>query len=82
MAGTRELPRPGFCDNPNCLYRRTVVLRTAVLCTGRDPQANDDADFKNGPPPRKKLKLTLDKGKEKVTVERRFSAELETACKG
>ena len=48
-------------------------------------QANDDADFKN-PPPQKKLKLILGKGKEKVTVERCFSmcsaSELETACKG
>ena len=54
-------------------------------CVPADPQANDDADFKN-PLPRKKLKLTLGKWKEKVTAERRFSAcsasELETACKG
>ena len=46
------------------------------------PQANDDTDFKNQPP-QKKLKLTLGKGKEKVTVECRFStcsaSELETA---
>ena len=63
------------------------MLRMAVLCTGgpADPRANDDADFKN-PPPQKKLKLLLGKGKEKVTAERRFSAcsasKLETACKG
>ena len=54
-------------------------------CALVDPQANDDADFKNSPP-QKKLKLTLGKGKEKVTAERRFSAcsasELETVCKG
>ena len=84
MAGTRKLLRPGFCDNPSCLYRRTVVLQWQC-CAPADPQANDDADFKNGPPPRKKLKVTLGKGKKKVAVERRFStcsaSELETACK-
>ena len=34
-------------------------------CSPVDPQANDDADFKN-PPPQKKLKLTVGKGRRKL----------------
>ena len=53
----REPLRPGFCDSPSCLYRRTVVLRMAVLCTGGPAGKRRHADFKNSPP-QKNLKLT------------------------
>ena len=73
------------CEDPASAIIQVVYIGES-WCSERQccaPAANDDADFKNGPPPRKKLKLTLGKGKEKVTVEHRFSmcsvSELETA---
>ena len=51
MAGTGELLRPGFCDNPSCLGE--PWCSEWQCCAPVDLQANDDADFKN-PPPQKK----------------------------
>ena len=46
-------------------------------CAPADPQANDDTDFNfKNPLPQKKVKLMLDKGKEKVTASVRAGSHL------
>ena len=62
MVGMCELLRPRFCDNSSCLGE--LWCSECQCCALADPQANDDADFKN-PLLQKKLKLWLGKGKKR-----------------